>query len=127
MSRKSLFLMAVIASISAGLLFGKPEQRPVSAPDLSGFYTSGQSDVRISKNGAVYQIRWDAADGRRWIGVGVVDDDLFSVAWDFPHGGNLGVATYRITEGAEGPRLVGRWASYYDNRSTDDELVFAGK
>jgi hypothetical protein len=95
--------------------------------DIEGLYREGTSDVRIAKNGEVYQVRFDNPDGRRWIGVGLVNGDVLSIAWAFPNGANLGVCSYKVEKGEKGPKLVGHWAAYNDKTPSEDTLIFVSK
>ncbi len=99
-------------------------------PDITGYYSwDGMKEGEvygIKKNGEVYQVIWKLKTGT-WIGVALRDGDHLSVAWDFPTGGNLGVAVYKIEKGDKGPSLVGRWAAYQDNRATKDTYKWSKK
>jgi hypothetical protein len=123
------WLKLVLGGMAICLMLGCAAH-PAAAEEpvnLQGIYRDGQSDVRITKNGGVYQIRWDFPNGQCWIGVGLVSDKTFSVAWDLPRGGNLGVCAFRIEKGQAGPKLVGHWAAYQDNRATEETLIFMRK
>jgi hypothetical protein len=95
--------------------------------DITGTYNASGGDFTITRNGEVYQVRWEYPDGRVWVGVALLEGKTLSVAWDFPTGGNLGVAVYKVEKGEKGPNLVGRWAAYQDPRSTADTIAFVKK
>src|SRR5262245_3105594 len=107
-SKTALGLLVLVASLTV-LGCTKPTPAPAAPAEvnLPGLDKPADSDFRISKEGAVYKVRWDNPCGRSWIGVGLIENGVFSVAWDFPHGGNLGVAVYKIEKGTKGPKLVG--------------------
>ncbi len=119
-----IVVVVVVLACAGGLLFGQPSERTDSEVDIAGIYRAGQADVRITKNGSVYQVRWDYPNGQTWIGVGLLEGDTFAIAWDFPFGGNLGVCAYELREGMDGIDLVGHWAAYQDSRPTADTLIF---
>jgi hypothetical protein len=120
-------LSVVILGLGVSLLLLPAPVRAADEVDLSGKYKASGSDFSVKKNGEVYQVRWDYPDGKRWIGVGYLDGDRFSVAWDSTEGGNLGVAIYKVEKGDKGPKLVGRWASYNDKKATADTIEFVSK
>ena len=127
---RGMVLSLVVTGTVVCFLFGCDVRRVAAEEktvDVQGVYRSGQSDVRITKNGEVYQIRWDFPDGSRWIGVGLVSGDTLSFGWDLPRGGNLGICVYKIEKGDKGPKLVGHWAAYQDKKPTADTLTFVSK
>ena len=111
-------------------LAGSPARAQDKEVDITGHYTwegiKDGEDYAISKNGAVYQVLWRLKTGT-WIGVAIRDGDSLAVAWDFPKGGNLGVAVYKIEKGDKGPVLVGKWAAYQDKVTTKDSYKWSKK
>jgi hypothetical protein len=112
---------------SAGSMMPAQDSKEV---DISGHYTwdgiKDGEDYAITKNGEVYILLWRLKAGT-WIGVALRDGDRFSVAWDKPNGGNLGVAVYKIEKGQKGPSLVGKWAAYRDKLTTKDTYQWSRK
>lgn len=98
--------------------------------DITGHYSwkgiKEGEDYSIIKNGEVYQVLWRLESGT-WIGVAIRDGNRLAVAWDFPTGGNLGVAVYKIEKGEKGPLLVGKWAAYQDKLTTKDTYQWSKK
>ncbi len=92
---------------------------------LSGTYKSGQGDVRVTKHGVGYQVRWDFPTGEQWIGVGMVEGNVFAAAWGADR--SVGISMFNIKEGEKGPTLVGRWAQYRDTNTRPEEWIFVSK
>lgn len=59
--------------------------------------------LTIERDKDVYLVTWTFADGSQFTGVGILEGDVFSVAWDA--GGQPGLAVYRVS----GDTLTGRW------------------
>jgi hypothetical protein len=99
--------------------------------DITGVYRQdgGPLTCTIRKNGDVYKVTWERrSDGTVWIGLGFLRGRTFSTAWDFPNGGDLGLAIYQVGKGEGGPRLVGQFADYaggkLDRQAKQDRLIF---
>lgn len=120
----------VIVSTVFGLVGASARAEDAAEMDITGHYTwdgiKDGEDYAILKNGEVYQVLWRLKTGT-WIGVAIRDGDRLSVAWDFPKGGNLGVAVYKIEKGDKGPVLVGKWAAYQDKLTTKDAYRWSRK
>lgn len=84
----------------------------VPVTDVAGTYSfrgqgsGGESysgTLTIERDKDVYLVTWTFSDGSQFTGVGLLDGDVFSVAWDA--GGQPGLAVYRVS----GDTLSGRW------------------
>lgn len=126
---RQVCVLALAMGLFGAVLSGQEQAVPKAKtpPDLTGTYKSDTAEVKITKNGTVYNLLWNYPDGSQWIGVGIIEGEVFSVAWDLPGGGNLGVASYKLEKGTAGTDLVGHWAAYQDPRATADKLVFVKK
>ncbi len=123
--------LSFIAGLCLVLGLAAPAQaQDAKDVDITGHYSwpgiQEGEDYAILKNGEVYQVLWRTKAGN-WIGVAIREGDRLAVAWDFPTGGNLGVAVYTIEKGEKGPSLVGKWASYKDKLVTKDAYKWSRK
>lgn len=91
--------------------------------DLSGYYTcKGQEAagkvytgvVMIEKKNEVYVLQWIVGGGSSFTGIGIRQGNSLAASWAIPNQAGAivrGVNLYRVEATANGPRLVGRWAS----------------
>jgi hypothetical protein len=125
--RSMVFLMAV-----AGLAL----LPALGFAAIEGDYTStyeGVQKVRITKNGEVYQVRWDLSDGTHWVGVGLLNakGDMFTVASVVSKGkdeeyenGSLHVSVFKVaTKGDKVTKLVSECARYGDKKTHQETLT----
>jgi hypothetical protein len=98
--------------------------------DIEGTYkqAGGNLICTIKKTGEVYRVHWKGPGNQEhWIGVGTLHDRTFSTCWAKRKGGDLALAIYRVEKGERGPRLVGWYASFGDEKKTPDKLHFISK
>lgn len=99
---------------------GRPAETEIV--DLSGYYTcKGQeaggknySGIAIlTKKSDVYLISWVVGGGSNFNGIAIRQGNTLAASWAIASERGLlrGVNMYRIESTANGPRLVGRWAS----------------
>ena len=101
-----------------------PNARPTDPDmaDLSGYYScKGQEAggknytgvVFLTKKNDVYLIQWTVGGGSNFAGIAIRQGTTLAASWSIPSDRGIvrGVNLYRIEAGANGPRLVGRWAS----------------
>src|SRR5262249_34828676 len=62
--------------------------------------------VEIVRHENTYTIRWDFSSDEEYVGIGLINGDIFAVSY---FGSVPGVVAYRIEQGEKGPRLVGQW------------------
>jgi len=88
-------------------------QKP--AGDLTGFYTANganpggagkySGEVKLTKNGDVYNVDWALANSPPYKGVALQSGDNLGVGWGM--GASFGVVVYKVSGG----KLSGRWAT----------------
>lgn len=124
MSKSSVFLASILgtALFLPALCFA----------EIEGNYSStykGVDNVRITKSGDVYKVRWDVHDGSHWVGIGLVNEQTstFAVASVISKGkdveyvdGTLHISVYKI--GNQG-RLVSEAARYGDKAIHKEILI----
>jgi hypothetical protein len=106
---------------------GATQAVPGATPAVEGEYSSTYPEVknvRITKTGDVYKVRWNLANGGYWVGVGLLNKQAgtFSVASAVSTGkddqyanGSLHAAVFRVEqEGGSIARLVSDCARYGD-------------
>ncbi len=102
---------------------------------VEGDYSSdykGVNKVRITKNGDVYKVRWDLADGTHWVGVGLLNKvgDTLTVASAVSKGkdeqyvdGSLHISVYKVDKaGDKITKLVSECARYGDKKTHKETL-----
>ncbi len=107
------WLLLLLCGCSLGGGYLTPTAGTGNVGDLAGTYAvrgkaqgggTYTGSLTIERAGEVYNVTWNLDDGTVVQGVGLLEGDLFSVAWDA--GGAPGLVVYRV--GADG-RLTGRW------------------
>ena len=101
-----------------------PNTRPVDPDmaDLSGYYSCKGEEaggkkytgvVFLTKKNDVYLIQWTVGGGSNFNGIAIRQGNILAASWSIPSDRGIvrGVNLYRIEAGANGPRLIGRWAS----------------
>ncbi len=118
----------VVASMGVSPELGKKENLPMprqvepEMADLTGYYTCKGEEVggkkysgivTLVKKNDVYLISWVVGGGSNFSGIAIRQGNNLAASWAIvtEKGVVRGVNLYRIEAGANGPRLVGRWAS----------------
>ncbi len=122
----SLFVvLSAIGATANPLLAKEPPLRPVEpevAADISGYYTCKGEEVggkkysgivTLMKKNDVYLISWVVGGGSNFSGIAIRQGNNLAASWSITteRGVVRGVNLYRVENGANGPRLIGRWAS----------------
>ncbi len=112
--RVVLLALAVVMLVAClgGSYITPSGSTPGNSADVTGFYRvrgkgvngSYSGEVTITREKEVYSVVWSLDDGSQIVGVGLLEGNVFSVAWQ---AGDMlpGVVVYRV----EGDKLVGRW------------------
>ncbi len=110
-----LTLLPAMALQLESVSSGKTQQ---AEEDLAGTYecqgTMGngknyRGTVHIVRNNGTYQVLWTLGARERYMGIGIVSDNVLAVSY---FTGTPGLVVYHVEHGQKGgPRLVGRWTA----------------
>lgn len=88
----------------------------------SDWGNSYHGEVVIAPQGDVYKVIWRVGSNQTQVGVGILQDDVLSVAFtDLAKNTFWGVVSYRVGPWGE---LEGRWANYDGYNHKPEKLVW---
>lgn len=109
--KRMFFTIAAFLSLVSGAYAWTLKTGTYDLSGGNGSFGSGyQGEVIIAPHGENYSVVWRVGARQTQVGIGIVQDDVFSVAFsDLSNSTFWGVACYRIGPWGE---LEGKWSSY---------------
>jgi len=123
--RKTFYLLAAMMLFSFSTAYSRlytgtyrSVTRGSESPDIY------RGKVLIEKCGTNYRVTWKDENGSAILtGIGILKDEIFSVAFTDENGYQKGVASYRI-KWFWNDELDGTWAYMNDSKTGTEKLVF---
>ncbi len=119
--KKMFFLIAMLLASSSYAWTLKTGTYELSGGN-SNWGGAYHGEVVIAPQGDSYSLIWKIGNKQAQVGVGILQDDILSVAFtDLSNPSLWGVASYRVGPWGE---LEGRWSSYTDPGQKPEHLVW---
>ena len=122
--KKTILLMFVFLAMASGVHAWtlKTGTYHLSGGNSEWGGSGYQGEVVIAPQGDNYSVTWYVGSKQTQAGVGILQDDILSVAFvDFSNPNFWGVASYRIGPWGE---LEGRWTSHEGRTQKPEHLIW---